>query len=127
MNTAELPGNVARLRLAFAATTLLAPKAAACAIGVRPRDVNPAGAVWARLFATREAALGAVTLGAGSDPALRKRILLMNAAVDGIDALAAALVARKTRSLLLLLLVVPGALASSVGHLLAAQQVAAEA
>ena len=42
--------------------------------------------MWARLFASREAALGAITLGASSDPAARKRILLINAAVDGMDA-----------------------------------------
>ena len=82
--------------------------------------------MWARLFASREAALGAITLGAASDAAARKRILLINAAVDGMDALMATLVARKTHSLRLFAFLVPGAVVSSVGHFLAAQQVAAE-
>jgi hypothetical protein len=126
MNTADLPHNVAKLRLAFAAGTLLTPKAMSVAVGLRPREANMTAGMWARLFASREAALGAMTLGAGSDAAARKRILLINAAVDGVDAVMATLVARKTRSLRLFALAVPGAVASSVGHFLAAQQLAAE-
>ena len=127
MNTADLPQSVAKIRLAFAAGTLLTPKAMSAVIGLRPREGNMTAGMWARLFASREAALGALTLGASSEPEARKRILLINAAVDGMDALAATLVARKTRSLRLFALLVPGAVASSVGHFLAAQQVAAEA
>jgi hypothetical protein len=126
MNTADLPQNVAKLRLAYAAGTLLTPKAMSVAVGLRRREANMAAGMWARLFASREAALGVITLGATSDPVARKRILLINAAVDGLDALTATLVARKTRSLRLFAFAVPGALASSVGHFLAAQQVAVE-
>ena len=117
---------MARIRLAYAAGTLLTPKAMSVALGLRPREANVTAGMWARLFASREAALGAMTLGAGSDPGARKRILLINAAVDGVDALTATLVARKTRSLRLFAFAVPGAVASSVAHFLAAQQVAAE-
>lgn len=127
MNTADLPQNVAKLRLVYAAGTLLTPKAMSVAVGLRRREANTAAGMWARLFASREAALGAITLGAVSDPAARKRILLVNAAVDGLDALTATLVARRTRSLRLFAFAVPGAVVSSVGHFLAAQQIAAEA
>jgi hypothetical protein len=123
MDTALLPRKMPYIRFGYAVTALLVPKVATLAILGRPGEMTPTAVGWAALFASREAALGAVTLESERlDPATRKKALLLNAAVDGLDSLAFLALGLRRRSILPLL-IVPVGVASAVAHIQAAQQV----
>lgn len=122
MDTALLTRKMPYVRFGYAATALLAPKVATLAIVGRPGEMTQTAVGWAALFASREAALGAVTLESERlDPAARKKALLLNAAVDGLDSLAFLALGLRRRSLLPLL-IVPVGVASAVAHVQAARQ-----
>lgn len=123
MELASIPRQVAYLRLGYGAAALLSPKLATVAIGGRPSQVTPVAMGWARVFGTRDMAFGVLTLSSEDvPPATRRKILLLEAAVDAVDALAMIALARRQRSILPLLLAVPPGLASAAAHFLAAQQ-----
>jgi hypothetical protein len=96
---------------------------ATAAIGARPSEMTPAAMAWAAVFASREAALAALTLESERlDPALRRKVLLANAAIDAVDTVAIFALMRRQRSILPLFLVVPVGVLSVISHLQAAQQ-----
>ena len=120
-----LPRKMPYIRFGYAVTALLTPKVATLGILGKPGEMTPTAVGWAALFASREAALGAVTLESERlDPAARKKALLLNAAVDGLDSLAFLVLGLRRRSILPLL-IVPVGVASAVAHIQAAQQVGA--
>src|SRR3954468_13542507 len=124
MDTAMLTRKMPYVRFGYAVASLLTPKVAAAAILAKPGEMTPAAVSWAALFATREAALGAITLESERlDPAIRKKVLLLNAAVDGIDSLAILALSLRRRSILPLMVLVPAGLFSAMAHVQAAQQV----
>jgi hypothetical protein len=87
-------------RLAFAASCVLAPSAAAISIGERPGELTPAALSFAGLVGTRSATLGILDISAASlEPAVRRKVLLLLATVDGIDVLTALLRANRIQRL----------------------------
>jgi len=60
-----------------------------------------------------------------ADPATRRKVLLLNAAVDTLDTLSFVVLAKRSRSLMPLLLGAPGAVFSAYAHYQAAQQITA--
>ena len=126
MDTASLPRMIACTRLAYAATALFTPKTATMMIGGRRSDLTPMAMGWAGAFAAREAALAAFTLGSENvDPASRRKVLLLNAAVDTLDSLSFLILAKRQRSLMPVLLGAPGAVFSAYSHFRAAQEISA--
>lgn len=118
-----IPRQMPYLRLGFSVAALLSPKVATTVFGGRPSQVTPVAKAWAAIFATREAALGAITLESDRlDPATRRKALLLNAAIDGIDTLSFLALVRRQRSLFPLLLVVPAGVVSVVAHVQAARE-----
>ena len=114
---------IACTRIGFAAVALYAPKLATAFIGGKPSQMTPIAIGWAGAFASREAALGAVTLGSeAADPTCRRKVLLLNAAVDALDTLTFLALAKRQRSLLPILIGAPGAVFSAYTHYQAAQQ-----
>lgn len=110
------------VRFGYAVAALFTPKLATAAILAKPSEMTPAAVSWAALFATREAALGAITLESERlDPATRRKVLLLNAAVDGVDAAAIFAFALRRRAIPLLLLV-PAGILSVMAHVQAAQE-----
>jgi hypothetical protein len=127
MDNAMLTRKMPYVRFGYAAAALLAPKVATLGILGKPGEMTPTAVGWAALFASREAALGAVTLESERlDPASRKKALLLNAAVDGLDSLAFLALGLRRRAILPLLMV-PVGVASAVAHVQAAQQVSGPA
>lgn len=123
MELASIPRKMAYARLGYAAAALFTPKLATAAIGAKPGQVTPAAMGWAGVFASREAALGALTLGSeGLDPAERRKVLLLNAAVDAVDVVAILALVKRQRSILPLFLAVPAGVLSVIAHVQAAQQ-----
>ena len=116
MDAAWIPQKMPYVRLGYAAMAPLTPKLAAVGIGAKPSGMTPAAMGWAGLFASREAALGALTLRSqGEGPAARRKVLLLNAAVDAVDTVAMLALARRQRSILPLLLA-PAGLLSAIAH-----------
>jgi hypothetical protein len=117
---------IASTRIAYAAAALFTPKLATVMIGGKPSQLSPTGLAWAGAFASREAALGALTLASEeTDAATRRKVLLLNAAVDTIDCLSFLAFAKRQRSLWPLLIGAPGAVFAAYTHFQAAQQLAA--
>ena len=126
MDTSSFPRMIAGARIGFAAAALFKPKMATVMIGGKPSQLTPMALGWAGAFASREAALGAVTLASEKiDPATRRKVLLLNAAVDALDTLSFLVLAKRQRSLMPLLVGAPGAVFSAYTHFQAAQQLAA--
>jgi hypothetical protein len=112
-------------RIGYAAAALFTPRVATVLIGGKPSQLTPTALAWAGAFASREAALGVVTLASeDADPSTRRKVLLMNAAVDTIDSLSFLVFAKRQRSLLPLLIGAPGAVFAAYTHFQAAQQLA---
>lgn len=125
MNLASLTKQAAYARLGYAAAAFFTPRLATVAIGGRPSQVTPVAMGWAGVFASREAALGALSLGSeGVDAATRRKVLLLNAAVDAVDVAAIVALAKRQRSILPLLVALPVGVLSVVAHVQAAQQLA---
>jgi hypothetical protein len=117
---------IALTRLAYAAAAMFTPKTATLMIGGKRRDLTPMAMGWAGAFAAREAALAAFTLGSEhADPVTRRKVLLLNAVVDTLDSLSFVVLAKRSRSLMPLLLGAPGAVFSAYSHYQAAQQLSA--
>jgi hypothetical protein len=73
-------------RFGFAAACVLAPKTAAVSIGAQPSEINPTAGAFAALVGTRAAALGVLGLSTPKlTAALRRRVFVLLATVDGID------------------------------------------
>lgn len=127
MELALTPRHVAYARFGYAAAAFFTPRVATVALGGRPGQVTPAAMGWAGVFASREAALGALSLGTeGCDPGGRRKALLLNAAVDAVDAVAVVALARRQRSILPLIVALPAGLLSVAVHLQAARQLNTE-
>jgi len=125
MDSTALTRQMPYVRFGYAVTALVAPKVATLAVLGKPGEMTTTAVGWAALFASREAALGAVTLESERlDPATRRKALLLNAAVDGLDSLAFLALGLRRRKILPLL-IVPVGLASVVAHVRAAQEVGA--
>jgi hypothetical protein len=123
MDLASIPKQIAYARLGYGAAALLTPKLAITAVGGKPSQMTPAAMAWAGAFASREAALGAMTLGSGDlDPATRRKVMLLNAAVDTVDAVVFIALAKRQRSILPLILALPAGVMSIVGHIQAARE-----
>ena len=126
MDTASLPRMIACTRLVYAATAMFTPKTATMMIGGRRSDLTPMAMGWAGAFAAREAALAAFTLGSEEvDPATRRKVLLLNAAVDTLDSVSFLVLAKRQRSLMPILLGASGAVFSAYSHYRAAQEISA--
>jgi hypothetical protein len=126
MDTSSFPRMIAYARIGFAAAALFKPKVATVLIGGKPSQLTPMALAWAGGFASREAALGALTLGSeGLDTATRRKVLLVNAAVDTLDSLSFLVLAKRQRSLLPLLIGAPGSVLAAYSNFQAAQQLAA--
>jgi hypothetical protein len=126
MDTASLPRMIACTRLVYAAAAMFTPKTATLMIGGRRSDLTPIAMGWAGAFAAREAALAAFTLGSEEvDPAARRKVLLLNAAVDTLDSLSFLVLAKRQRSLMPILLGAPGAAFSAYSHYRAAREISA--
>lgn len=126
MERASYPRMIAMARLGYAAAALFTPKLATVMIGARPSQLTPAALAWASAFATREAAVGAVTLATEHcDPSARRKVLLMNAAVDAVDTLSLLALAKHSRSVLPLLTGAPAAAVSALIHIQAARETTA--
>lgn len=126
MDIALIPRKLPYARLGYAAAALFTPKLATVAIGAKPSEMTPAAMAWAALFASREAALGALTLESEHlDTAMRRKVLLANAAIDAIDTVAILALIRRQRSSLPLFLIVPAGVLSVISHIQAAQQLGA--
>ena len=111
------PRRVAYARFGYAAAALLTPRLAAAALGVRRSEMTPAAVAWAAVFASREAALGALSL-AGErhgDPA-RRDAWRINAAVDALDVVSLLALARWRNQRRPLLVALPAAVASVAIH-----------
>lgn len=122
MEIAWIPQKMPYVRLGYAVAALFTPKLAAAAILAKPKEMTPAAVSWAALTATREAALGVVTLeGRRLDPVTRRKVLLLNAAVDGVDSLVFLAHGLRRRSILPLLAVPVGVL-SAIAHVQAARE-----
>jgi hypothetical protein len=125
MDLASIPKQMAYVRIGYAVAAFFTPKLATAAIGGRPSQVTPAAMGWAGVFASREAAMGALTLGSEDlDPATRRKVLLLNAAIDAVDVVAIVALAKRQRSILPLLLAVPVGVLSVVAHVQAARPLA---
>ncbi len=123
LDAASFPRKMAYLRLGYTVAALFTPKLATAAIGARPSQVTPAAMGWAAFFATREAALGVVTLESERlDVATRRKTLLLCAAVDGLDMLSVIALIRRQRSIVPLFMALPWGALSVIMHLRAAQQ-----
>lgn len=119
-----LPRQVAYARFVYAALSLFTPRLAASTLGVATSEMTPAAVTWAAVFASREAALGALSLTSeGSEPTARRKALYLNVAVDAIDALSLLALARRHRQTRPLIVAVPAALTSTIIHLQAAQRI----
>jgi hypothetical protein len=117
---------IACTRLAFAASAMFTPRTATVMIGGKRSQLTPMALGWAGAFAAREAALATFTLGSeDADPATRRKVLLLNAAVDTLDSLSFVVLAKRSRSLMPLILGAPGAVFSAYTHFQAAQQITA--
>ena len=128
METATLPRMIACTRLAYAATAMFTPKTATLMVGGRRSDLTPMAMGWAGAFAAREAALATFTLASeDADPATRRKVLLLNAAVDTLDSVSFLVLAKRQRSLMPLILGAPGAVFSAYSHFRAAQEISAAA
>jgi len=126
MEIALVPRQVAYARFGYAAAALFTPRLAAAAMGAKPSQMTPAAMGWAGVFASREAALGALTLGSEDlDPATRRKVLLLNAAVDAVDVVAIAALMKRQRSILPLFVAVPAGVMSIIAHVQAARQLSA--
>lgn len=126
MDYVDLTRKIAYLRLGYGIGAYLSPKAVTMAIGGRPSQVTPVAKGWARVFGTRDAALGVITLGSEDlAPAVRRKLLLVQAAVDAVDAVAMVALAKRQGSKLPLLLAVPAGTAVVAVQVLAAQQLGA--
>ncbi|MGH7536465.1 MAG: hypothetical protein ACREMG_12930 [Gemmatimonadales bacterium] len=118
-----MPKSVALARIGYAAMALATPKLASPFIGAKVGEVTPAAMGWAGYFASREAALGVLTLASeGCDSTSRRKVLLLNAAVDALDAVTAVLLTRRSRSIRPLLVALPAALMSVAAHVQEAQK-----
>lgn len=126
MDPSSLPRMIACTRLAYAAAAMFSPKSATLMIGGKRSQLTPMAMAWAGAFAAREAALAVFTLGSeDADTATRRKVLLLNAAVDTLDSLSFVVLAKRSRSLMPLLLGAPGAVFSAYSHFQAAQQLSA--
>jgi hypothetical protein len=126
MDISSFPRQIAYARLAYAAAAMLTPKAATVMVGGKPSEMTPMAMGWAGVFAAREGALAAVSLGSEqADPATRRKVLLLNAAVDTLDSLSFLVLAKRQRSLMPVLLGAPGAVFSAYSHFRAAQEISA--
>ena len=124
MDFASLPKKMAFARLGYAVGSLLAPKLVTASLGAKPSQMTPAAMAWAGVFASRAAALGLATLSSEEfEPALRRKVLLMNAAIDAVDTVAIVALAKRQRNILPLVLVGPIGAISVYAHLQAARQV----
>ena len=114
---------MAYARFGYAAAALFTPRLATAALGAKPSQMTPAAMGWAGVFASREAALGALTLGSEDlDPATRRKVLMLNAAVDAVDVLAVVALMKRQRSILPLFVAVPAGVMSIIAHVQAARQ-----
>ena len=128
MDFASVPRKMAYARLGYAVAALFTPKLVTASLGAKPSQMTPAAMAWAGVFATREAALAVATLGSeGLDPATRRKVLLMNAAIDAVDTVAIFALVKRQRNILPLILAVPAGVFSAVAHFQAAQLVRAAA
>lgn len=110
--------NSAYARFGYGALSLLTPRLAAAALGVKPGEMTPAAKTWAAVFASREAVVGALSLASERyDPPARRNALYLVAAIDVIDILSLAALARRHRQPFLLLMAVPAAALDLVIHL----------
>lgn len=126
MDTSSHPRMLACARIGYAAAALFTPKVATVLIGAKPSQLTPTATGWAAVFASREAALGALTLASEDvDPATRRKVLLLNAAVDTLDSLSLLVLAKRQRSLWPLLVGAPAAVFAAYTHFQAARQLAA--
>jgi len=126
MDRASFPRMLALARLSYAGAAMFTPGAATLMIGGKRSQLTPMAMGWAGAFAAREAALAAFTLGSEDvDPATRRKVLLLNAAVDALDSVSFVVLAKRSRSLMPLLLGAPGAVFSAYTHFQAAQELAA--
>lgn len=101
MNTSAVPRYVAYLRFVFAAGALTAPKLGAAVMGVKPSSVSRDAEPWIRFVGSRGFALAAMTIETERvDPALYRKVLLLNAATDAVDILGVALFARHQKAML---------------------------
>lgn len=117
METTAIPKTVAFARVGFAAMALLAPRLATQLIGAKIGEETPAAAGWAGLFASREAALGVLTLASEhSDTGSRRKVLLLNVAVETVDVLTVLTFVRRHRSIRPLFTLVPGGVVSALSH-----------
>lgn len=117
------PRTIAYARFGYAAASLFTPKLAAVSFGVKRSEMTPAAVAWAAVFASREAALGALSLmSERHDPQARRSALYLNAAVDTVDALSLLALARWHKQRRPLLVALPAALASIAVHLNAARR-----
>ena len=125
----EIPTSVkgfAAMRTGAGVLAIAAPSVLARLFGFRPEDARtPLAASTSAFFGVRELGLAAVTLGAtGSEPLALRRLLLVNAATDGLDLLIVGLRAIRHPGLRRgVLFFGPAALLSVVLHLKAAQNV----
>jgi hypothetical protein len=126
MDFVDLTRKVAYLRIGYGIGAFLSPKAVTVAIGGRPSQVTPVAKGFARVFGTRDTALGVITLGSEDlDPAVRRKLLLVQAAVDAADGVAMVALAKRQGSRLPLLMAVPAGIAVVAVQILAAQQLGA--
>ncbi|HVW35550.1 MAG TPA: hypothetical protein VHL53_23665 [Acidimicrobiia bacterium] len=123
MDADDWPRRVAYARFGYAALALFTPRLAASSFGVRRSEMTPAAAAWAAVFASREAALGALSLSGqcrgGDACADAWRI---NAAVDALDAVILVALARWRGQRRPLLVALPAAVASVAIHLRAVRR-----
>lgn len=126
MDFASAPRKMAYARLGYAVAALFTPRLATASLGAKPSQMTPAAVAWARVFATREAALAIASIGSEQiDPAIRRKVLLMNAAVDAVDSVALLALVKRQRNILPLILAVPAGVFSAVAHFQAARQLSA--
>jgi hypothetical protein len=125
---ASVPRTIAYARLGYAVGAMFTPKLVTASLGAKPSQMTPAAMAWAGVFATREAALAAVTLTSEQlDPATRRKVLLANAAIDAVDTVAILALVKRQRNILPLLLAVPAGVFSAYSHYQAARQLGAAA
>ncbi|MEO5678802.1 MAG: DUF4267 domain-containing protein [Acidimicrobiales bacterium] len=114
------------MRIGAGLVAIAAPSVLARLFGFRAAEArNPLAVSTATFFGVRELALAALTLGASrAEPRALRRLLLVNAATDGLDLLLVGGRAARQRNLRRgVALFGPGAALSVALHLRAAQQV----
>ena len=114
------------MRVGAGLTAIAAPSVLARLFGISTAEArSPLAATTSAFFGIRELGMATVTLGATpSEPRALRRLLVVNAATDGLDLLVLGVQAvRRPRLRRGVLLFGPGAVLSVVLHLRAAQRV----